>query len=195
MGLYICCGLRLFDHAMFMHRQFFKIYLTLSIAALLAGGCSSTPQEKEKKEKEKAVSTLRIHIEVPPSDFSIAVMVNREPPVSLTIDKEPFLTEANVVEARIVEVMGGFDLQIQFDHRGTLLLEEYTTSNPRRRLAIFGQFGNKPGEGRWLAGPEILRRITSGTLTFTPDASRAEVERIVLGLNNVAKQAKEKNKW
>ena len=178
-----------------MYRHFLRIYLTLSIAALLAAGCSSTPEAKEKKEKDESLSTLRIHIEVPPSDFSIPVVVNRDPPITVTIDKEPFLTEVDVTTARIVEVMGGFDLQIQFDHRGTMLLEEYTTSNSGRRIAIFSLFGRKGGEARWLAAPVISRRITRGTLTFTPDASRKEVERIVLGLNNSAKAAKERNKW
>jgi hypothetical protein len=33
------------------------------------------------------------------------------------------------------------------------------------------------------------KRISDGVLVFTPDASREEADRIVLGLNNVAKEA------
>ena len=34
--------------------------------------------------------------------------------------------------------------------------------------------------------PRIATRITDGVLAFTPDATRAEAERIVRGLNNAA---------
>ena len=178
---------------MFMGREFYKVVLMLSCAALFAGGCASTKEEK----KDDLISTLRIHVEAAgtPSDFCVRVPVSRESPVMVTVDKEPFLTEADVAEARLVEVAGGFDLQLQFDHHGSLLLEQYTTSNPGRRLAIFSLFGQTPGDHRWLAAPAVSRRITSGTLIFTPDASRAETERIALGLNNVAKKNKERNKW
>jgi preprotein translocase subunit SecD len=166
-------------------------------AVLLASGCASSPEKKAQKEKDQMISTLRVHPEVygTSMDFSIRVPINREPVITITVDKEPFLTEADVTEARIVEVAGGFDVLIQFDHHGSLLLEQYTTSNPGRRLAIFSLFGKKPEESRWIAAPIISRRITSGAITFTPDASRVEAERIVLGLNNVAKQNKERNKW
>ena len=171
--------------------------LIVACAVLLVGGCASSPAEKEKKEKEEQISTLRIHLEASPSpmDFSIRVPVNREPPIMVTVDKEPFLTEADVTEARLVEVTGGFDMLVQFNHHGSLLLEQYTSSNPGRRFAIFCVFGKKAAESRWIAAPTISRRITSGAITFTPDASRAETERIVLGLNNVAKKNKERDKW
>ena len=178
---------------MIIGRDFYRTYGMLAWAALLACGCASTEEEK----KDELVSTLRIHVEASgtPSDFCVRVPVSRESPVMVTVDKEPFLSEADVTEARLVEVAGGFDLQIQFDHHGSLLLEQYTTSNPGRRLAIFSLFGKTPADHRWLAAPAVSRRITSGTITFTPDASRAETERIALGLNNVAKKNKERNKW
>ncbi len=165
--------------------------------ALLAGGCTTTSEEQKEKEKAAVISTLRIHQEAPAAqmDFTVRVPVNREPPVMLTVDKEPFLTEADVVEARLVEVMGGFDLQIQFDHHGSLLLEQYTTSHPGGRLAVFSQFGDQRADSRWLGAPATARRNTTGILTLTPDASREEAERVVLGLNNVAKKTKDRNKW
>jgi len=48
---------------------------------------------------------------------------------------------------------------------------------------------------RWLAAPVISRRIPDGVLVFTPDASRAEADDIVLGLNNIAREVEKKNKW
>ena len=73
---------------------------------------------------------------------------------------------------------------VQFDRRGTWLLEQYTTANRGRRIAIMSQFG----QVRWLAAPKISKPITDGTLVFTPDATREEADRIVRGLTNVAKK-------
>ena len=176
-------------------RRAFKIGWLLGCAALLAGGCSSTRDEKT--ENAKAISTLRIHVEAAAAqaEFTVRVPVNREPPVLLTVDKDPLLTEADVTEAKLVEVLGGFDLQIQFNHHGSLLLEQFSTSNPGRRFAVFSQFGTQAGESRWLAAPAVARRITSGLITFTPDASREETERVVRGLNHVVAKIKERNRW
>ena len=74
-------------------------------------------------------------------------------------------------------------MSIQFDHQGTLLLEQYSTLNRGRKFAIFTQFGDKLKESRWLAAPIISRRITDGLLMFTPDATREEAEQIARGLN------------
>ena len=85
-------------------------------------------------------------------------------------------------------------LRLQFDRRGTWLLEQYSTANLGKHFAIFSQFPSPPdaklNQGRWLAAPRINQRIPDGVLTFAPDATREEAEQIVLGLNNVAKQLK-----
>jgi preprotein translocase subunit SecD len=176
-------------------RNRFNIYLLISLAAVLACGCHTTGQGKD--EKGKALSTLRIHLQTEPDimDFSTQVPVYRSQPVLVTVDKSPFLTEANVSEARVVDVHGGFALQIQFDRQGSWLLEEYTTTNPGKHLAIFCEFGQKKKEARWLAAPLITRRISNGVLTFAPDASREEAEQIATGLNNIAAKRSEASKW
>jgi hypothetical protein len=86
--------------------------------------------------------------------------------------------------------MGGFQVMIQFDRQGTWLLEQYSVAARGKRVAIFSQFG----EARWLAAPVLARRIADGLFVFTPDATRAEAERIVRGLVTVAKKA-QKNNW
>ena len=53
-----------------------------------------------------------------------------------------------------------------------------------RRLVIYCNFE----DSRWLAAPVIREPIKDGLLTFTPDATREECERIVEGLNNVARE-------
>ena len=45
-------------------------------------------------------------------------------------------------------------------------------------------------EGRWLAAPLIRQRISDGTLSFSPDASREEMERLVFGLNEALRKEK-----
>jgi len=173
-------------------RSRFNIYLLFLCVAFLACGCGST-----KNKKDEPLSTLRIHMEVTAvaMDFSIKVPIYRAKPVTLTVDKDPFLSELNVASAKVVEVMGGFALQIEFNHSGSMLLEQYTTANPGRHIAIFSLFGKQKDDSRWLAAPVISRRISNGVLGFTPDASREETERIALGLNNYAKKSQEKSKW
>lgn len=174
-------------------RNRFNIYLLLTLALILPCGCRTRGDDKDKVQ-----ATLRVHVEVVPAsmDFSTTVPVYREKPVMVTVDKSPFVTEADVESAKVVDVRGGFDLQIQFDRRGTWLLEEYTTTNPGKHFAVFSEFGVKKSRtSRWLAAPIIYRRISNGILRFTPDATREEAEKIALGLNNVAKKVNEASKW
>jgi preprotein translocase subunit SecD len=161
----------------------FNIYLAL--AALLGGvcGCQTNPQDK-------VVGALRVHIEVnpDPAGTSQTVSVIRSEPVLVTIAREPILSEGNVVSARVMDATGGFAVEIKFDENGAWLLEQYSAANPGRHFAIFGQWSEKPGDGRWLAAPLITRRISGGVLAFTPDCSREEADQLVLGLNNFAKE-------
>jgi len=108
--------------------------------------------------------------------------------VLITIAKEPVLTEANIIAAKVIDARGGIALQIQFDESSALMLEQYSAANPGKHFAIFGQWGEKQANGRWLAAPIITRRIADGMLSFTPDMSREEADRLVLGLNNVTKK-------
>jgi preprotein translocase subunit SecD len=174
-------------------RNRFNLYLACLLALAVGAGCR-TQAGKEKKQ----IATLRIHVEVipEPMDFSSTVKVFREKPILLTVDKAPFLTEANVSEAKVVDVAGGFDLQIKFDRQGTWLFEEYTTTHPGKHLAIFSAFvDKKKKEARWLAAPLIQGRNSKGVLTFTPDANREECEAIARGLNNVAEKNRKDSQW
>jgi len=171
----------------------FNIYLSAVVALGLLSGCQTKAHKKEKE-----VATLRLHIEVIPEsmDFSTSVPIYRQNPVLVPVDKSPFLTEANVSAAKVVDVAGGFDLRVQFDREGSWLLESFTTTNPRKHIGIFSAFADGTNkQGRWLAAPMISRRISNGVLSFVPDASREEAETIARGLNNVAKQNQGKSKW
>jgi len=161
----------------------FNIYLALPILLGLFCGCQTDPQDK-------VVGALRVHIEVnsDPAGTSQTVSVIRSDPVLVTIARESILTEMNIVTAKVLNAAGGFAIEIKFDENGEWLLEQYSAANPGRHLALFAQWSEKPGSGRWLAAPIITRRISDGVLAFTPDCSREEADQLVLGLNNVAKK-------
>jgi preprotein translocase subunit SecD len=163
----------------------FNTYLLAALALVLACGC----QTAERKRK-KAVSTLELHLEARPdgSERNTVAKIVRDNPIEITVQKAPFLTEAYVKEAKVIDTKGGFALRIQFDRHGSWMLEAYTAENPGRRIAVLSQFGEKMKETRWLGAPMTTHRIGDGAITFTPDATREEAEQIVLGLNNVAKK-------
>jgi len=165
----------------------FNVYLLLGAALAILCGCQ-TAESKLKKQ----VSTLELHLEVRSdgTDRNTAIQVLRDHPIPITVQKSPFLTEAYVKEAKVIDVMGGFALRIQFDRHGSWVLESYSADNPGKRFAVLSQFGEKLKEARWLAAPITTHRIADGVFNFTPDASREEAEQIALGLNNVAKKLK-----
>ena len=163
----------------------FNTYLLLAVVLALFCGC-----ETEKKKEKKETSALRIHLQTGPGPegSTQTVSVLRTDPVSVTIGHDPILTEASLIFARVIDTPGGFAIEVQFNESATLMLEQYTAANPGRHFVIFGQWGETLADGRWLAAPLINHRIANGRLSFTPDMSRKEADRLVLGLNNVAKQ-------
>ncbi len=171
----------------------FNLYLLVAATAVLAAsGCQSA---KTKEEKQKA--TLRIHLETNPlpSGQSEVINVLRAAPILVSIERRPFLTEANIADARVAESADGFALVIQFDQQGQRLLEQYSAGNSRRRFAIRTQFRQSTNVyDRWIAAPMIAGRINNGMLAFTPDADEAEAAIIVRGWNNVAAENYPKKK-
>lgn len=167
----------------------FNTYLLL--LALLAAlvGCQTAAGKRKRQD-----AVVRVHLETfrDGTTFNELVSIGRTSPMVVNVYKSPFLTEDNVASAKIVDAVGGFGLQIQFDRHGTMLLEQYSASNPRKRLAIFSQFGEKLDRTRWLAAPMIYQRIPDGVLTFTPDADLEETAQIELGLNNHARKTQPK---
>jgi preprotein translocase subunit SecD len=160
----------------------FNLFLVLMALAVLCGCQTGT--------KNKEVGVLRVHIESKSGNTGASQTVSllRSDPVLITIETAPILTEANMVEARVIDTRGGFALQVQFDEISAGVLEQYSAANPGRHFAIFGQWGERPAAGRWLAAPLITHRFADGILSFTPDMSREEADRLALGLNNAAKK-------
>jgi len=178
---------------MIIGRSRFNINLLALLLPLLAGGCLWGRSDGEKQE-----ATLRVHIEVSPDSptFSSVARVYREKPIEVSVDKSPFLTEVHVVGAKVVDMPGGYDLELKLSRQGTWLLESYTTANIGKHLAIFCQFGEKKfRHSRWIGAPVIEKRVSNGVLRFVPDASRSEAREIVIGLRNSAKAHEEDARW
>ena len=172
-------------------RHAFNTYLTAGLL-LLAVGCAS--EKSREADPKKQLTGLRVHMESTPGDSTpgIEVPVYRARPVLVPIERDAFITEENVVAAAVVEQRGGFAIEIQLDRQGTWLLEKYTVTNRGRHLAILCSFAT---EERWVAAPFIDKYISNGRLVFTPDATRKEAERIVRGLNNVARKTKHDSRF
>ncbi len=115
----------------------FNLYLALAAALALLCGCQ-THWHRQKG----PVSALRVHIQVNPDSLgtSQTISVLRSDPVLVTISRNPILTEANIVAAKVIDVQGGFAIEIQFDENGTWLLEQYSAANPGGHFAIWSQW-------------------------------------------------------
>lgn len=164
-----------------MNRLQASINIIFATLVLLTTGCQTNGISKDKK-----YSLINFHLESPPDDSGRTgyIPVYRANPQQISIRNEAFLDVGYVTQARVVEAIGGFSIRIQFDEIGTKRLQTITTYNRGKRIAIHSNFD----DSRWLAAPQIIRTITDGVLIFTPDATREEAERIVLGINNAAEE-------
>ena len=162
----------------------FNTILRLFMILALAAGCATG------KKEDKQLAALRLHVESDGNapDTSKEVSVLRTEPMLVTIANEPVLTEANIIAAKLLESPGGFSVEVKFDETGGLILEQYSAAYQSKHFVIFGQWGEKLKEGRWLAVPFISHRLSNATLVFSPDASREEAKQLVDGLNRVAKK-------
>lgn len=148
--------------------------------------------KKEKKKKKKIVNRIRIHVEAKRElpERSLPAIVGRNSPLIFNVEKIPILNESHVENALLVDEPGGFMVRIRFNSMGAKLLESYSSAAAGRHLCVITDID---GEARWLAAPLVRQRIGDGMLSFTPDASREEMERLVLGLNETIR--KEKKRW
>lgn len=163
----------------------FNSNLLLLLLVLAVAGCKTSPETKRKRQ----LATARVYLEVGPGfpGQNQKISVLRTAPLTLEVEKGPFLNELHVAAAQIVDTPAGFTLSLRLNQKGAWLLEQYTAANPNRHLAIRCQWGVAPDvQDRWVAAPLITHRIKDGILAFTPDASRDEAEQIVIGLNNYA---------
>lgn len=139
------------------------------------------PAKKERHER----SLFRMHLESAelPGLSTGRIKVLRSSPMDVVVQRDQFLDERDVQQARIISSTdGGFMIAVQMNTHGQLMLQLETTANRGKRIAVSCTWT----EARWLAAPQITRTVEDGIYIFTPDCSREEADRIVRGLNNVA---------
>src|ERR1039457_4206424 len=102
----------------------FNIILALAATLALLCGCQTFWQKGPQ-------GAVRIHIQTSPSALSTSqnISVMRSHPVLVTVGRDPILTEANVVAAKITDTPGGFAIEIKFDENGAWLLEQFSSAN------------------------------------------------------------------
>lgn len=166
-----------------MKTRTFHINIILLLLSTLTG-CQTT------KEPNKEITAITLHIEATPdgTPFSTPVPIFRENPITVSVERTPFIDERDVANASVVEDTNGFSIALEFNAHGALMLESTTRANPGRRVAVKAEFG----QTRWLAAPLLKRPLSNGEFIFTPDASRAEADRIVRGLTNAVAIIKKK---
>ena len=155
----------------------YNIYLCAGAMLLLACGCKLFHRRTE---AEREVATIQLHLERDPDGFNdtTAVSIYRSVPMEISVTTEPFLDSRDLESASVEDEPGGlFSIRLKFNWEGTSILDSATSSNPGRRIAVYGDFKEK----RWLASPVIRQRISDGVFSFTPDATREEAERIDAG--------------
>jgi hypothetical protein len=124
----------------------FNIYLALA-SLFLAAGCASKRATFAKEEQ----STMRLYLEGNRKDVSGTgtVLVTRER-YPVTIERAPFLTEADLTQAKMVDEPGpngGYSIELVFNDHGTLMLDMLTTAHRGAHIVVFSQFphpGYKP---------------------------------------------------
>lgn len=161
-------------------RAWFNTFL---LAGLLAGnGCQGPGQAK-------GLAGLGLHLEVNPdgTDRSGPVTVGRSSPFVVNVNQRPFITQQELKGAELVQTDTGYALKLEFDRRGTLLLDQYSSAYRGKRAAVWARWDRQV---RWLAAPRMEQRITNGVLVFTPDASPAEAQQLVQGLNKTVRRLK-----
>src|SRR3954451_3023380 len=146
---------------MMVQAKAFNIDFCLALAIGLVAGCKTTPETEKKKKDKKLATVVRLHLEMRPdnSGGQQTISVIRGSPVQISVKKSDFLNEANVAEALVVDTLGGFSITLKFDRRGRLLLEQYTSANVGKRVAVYVQFGEGLKQSRWLAAPVIRKHV------------------------------------
>jgi hypothetical protein len=193
----------------------FNLYLW-ALALFLVTGCNLGGLDPKKE-----YTSLHVFLEARNGAKTGAQLV-KVVGTPMYIESEPILTEADLNSAKIIDYPDGtYAIQLTFNDHGMIELDMTTGSSKRLNLVIYALFPPKgfkepkdsdddntatanansstnkipAGQARvssWSATP-IRSVISNGVLTFTPDASHAEAERIVRGLKNMVKAINKMN--
>lgn len=171
-----------------LRRLGLALAVLLALAGSAAAAISTNTASKGREKKPKDPEFLRVYFESPRDTTSRAMeaRVGRGgAPLVITVEKLPILSESHIKIVEVVGGEGGPSLRITFNRMGRRLLENYTAAGIGRRLVLQTQFDE---EARWLGAPRITRRISDGVLLFAPDATPAELDRLVRGVTKWVKK-------
>lgn len=149
-------------------------------------------QKKKEKEDRKKLSLVKFFLETPPSSQTKtqSVSVYRAFPEKIYIGTREFVDERDFKEVNLVDTEdGGFQIEFILTTEGATILQNITGRYRGRRIVIFANFGDP----RYLGAPKIEKNITDGVVRITPDASREEAERFVLGMKNTIREVRRKD--
>ena len=179
------------------------ISILCCMMALTFSGCETTStkensqksqeaaQKKKEKENRKKYSLVKFFLETPEGSQNKIqeIEVYRAYPERITIGTMAFVDERDFKDVNIVETPDeGFMIEFILTSEGSSILQNITGRYRGRRIIIFANFGDP----RYLGAPKIEKIITNGILRITPDASREEAERFVLGMKNTIREIKRK---
>lgn len=156
--------------------QSLKMTLAFTLAATLAAGCALFQKKPEE-------STLRIYEQVDsalPAETVQTVEIPRAG-LKLTISPFPTLSERDVQSAELYDTAGGKAIFLRFDPTGTVSLDEMTTRNRGRYLAVL--INNHPVSA-WL----VDQRIINGQFLVEGDFTDEEAKKVVDDLNKLSKK-------
>jgi hypothetical protein len=178
------------------------------MAVFLAAGCHTGGLDMNKE-----YTFLGVYLEARNGAATGARMV-KVLNVPFYVESEPFLTEADVSGASLVDYPDGtYAVTVTCSDHGRLVLDMTTSSSKGLNMVIF-TFFPQPGWGKpkgrdafsvekaaagqprfssWSA-VRIGNNLSNGTFRFTPEASRAEAERMVRGLNNMAAEVEKQDR-
>src|SRR2546428_13839469 len=102
----------------------FNLYYSWLLLGLACGGSGCHADSAQKKAPKRGFNLLRLHLEVNAdgTDKNGTVMVGRNAPFPVNVNKLAFVEPIHLSRASLVEDEGGFKLRIQLNRQGAWLL-------------------------------------------------------------------------
>ncbi|MBI5397806.1 MAG: hypothetical protein HZA91_21105 [Verrucomicrobia bacterium] len=147
----------------------------LAALALALAGCDST----------KRFTRLGVHLQTPAQlpESQRTVVVIPNPPLSIAVGRFPELREVDLDSAQVIRTDSRKQLVLQFNKHGATVIENFTTE--RRGELYVLTLNTVP-----IVAPAIREIIRDGKLVIDVDLSDDDLDKLVEGLNAVAKDAK-----
>ncbi len=167
-----------------------RINLNLLLIAILFGaGCQTS-----KRVKAEDATHIFIFMETHSGLGEMARKVDIDGPNGGTmyIGASPVLNDVHIEEASAHDTAdGSVAIQLQLNRQGKRILENMSGAYRGKRLAVSASFP----ELRWLCCVRMDKLMSDGHLTFFPNASPEECDRIAKGMNLVIAELNSKHRY